>query len=329
MPMPPIRFSICSELFSIVSGKDFYETVDAISDLGADMEIATFTEGRPITQIGDPTRTRRKQYLKDKCVRVSGLHWILAGGEDVFRDEWAIPGGPQLTQSSFTQRNKTADYAIEVFRYATDLRGEKAFLPDNPLVAVWGSPGQRNLSRDIEHADAERHAAEVFARILKNKDHCVTIALERLVRGDSNGDTNFCYTMEQVDRVVDLTREQLPTRKRVDMRSMLDVKAAVGMNDDPLDVLENKNLIHHVHVQDPHSLGPPGWNARGEFLGDGYYDMTRLLRRLAEIAGAGGYVCISMEPFKPFFDNNPAIMPYTAFKESLAYMKGVVTECTD
>ena len=327
--MTSIRFSICSELFSIISGKDFYETVDAIMDLGADMEIATFTEGRPITRVDDPTRTRRRQYLEDKGVRVSGLHWILAGGEDIFRDEWAIPGGPHITQSSSTQRNKTADYAIEVFRYATDLRGGKAFLPDNPLVAVWGSPGQRNLSQGVEHIDAERYAADVFARILKNQDHGVTLALERLVRLDSNGDTNFCYTMEQVDRVIDLTREQLPGTKQSDMRSMLDVKAAVGMKDDPLDVLKNKNLIYHVHVQDPHSLGPPGWNTKGEFLGEGHYDVTRLLRRLAEIAGMGGYVCVSMEPFKPFFNNHPAITPYTAFKESLDYMKSIVTECTD
>ena len=323
--MPPIRFSICSELFSIVSGKDFYETVDAISDLGADMEIATFTEGRPITQIDDPTRTRRRRYLTDKGVRVSGLHWILAGGEDVFRDEWAIPGGAHITRPDSKQRNKTADYAVELFKYVNGLRGDRVSSDDGPLVAVWGSPDQRNLSQDVSYHDAERHAANLFTRILKNNDHGVTIALERLVQANSNGDTNFCYTMEQVDRVIELTRTQLPVARRLDIRSMLDVKAAVGSNDDPLDVLKNENLIYHVHVQDPHSLGPPGWNAEGKFLGAGHYDVTGLLRRLAEIASTGCYVCVSMEPFKSFFDNNPAITPYEAFKKSLEYMKGTLS----
>ncbi len=323
--MPAIRFSICSELFSVVSRKDFDETVDAISDLGADMEMATFTEGRPITQISEQTRTRRRKHLEDKGVRISGVHWILAGGERVFRDEWAIPGGPHITSPVSKQRDKTADYAVELFKYVTELRGDRVSSDDGPLVAVWGSPDQRNLSQDVSYQDAERYAANLFTRVLKNTDHGVTLALERLVGGDSNGETNFCYTMDQVDRVIELTRTQLPAARRLDIRSMLDVKAAVGSNEDPLDVLENENLIYHVHVQDPHSLGPPGWNAEGKFLGAGHYDMTGLLRRLAEIAGTGGYVCVSMEPFKSFFDNNPAITPYQAFKESLEYMKGTLS----
>lgn len=325
MPVTSIRFSICSELFSVVSGKDFYETVDAIGELGADMEIATFTEGKPITQVSDPERTRRKQHLDDRGVRLSGLHWILAGGERVFRDDWAIPGGPHVTRPNSKQRDKTADYAIELFKYVTGLRGDRASSSDGPLVAVWGSPDQRNLSQDVSYPDAERFAANVFTRVLKNTDHGVTIGLERLVGGDSNGETSFCYTMDQVDRVIELTRTQLPAARRLDMRSMLDVKAAVGSGDDPLDVLKNENLIYHVHVQDPYSLGPPGWNAEGKFLGLGHYDLTRLLRRLAEIAGPGRYVCVSMEPFKSFFDNNPAITPYTAFKESLDYMRGTLS----
>lgn len=339
--MAEFRFSVCSELFKTVSQmSSFDETINAIKSLDADIELAPFTEDMPVTSISGEEVLRRRKYLEDSGVRVSGVHWILAGGDKVFNGDWVIEGGPHIACREGLRRQKTANYAAKVFEYVTYLRGAENVIDNNPLVGVWGSPGQRNIHPNTRLENAIEYASRTFARILNQGEHCVTIALERLVHNrfpngkrNPNGETSFCYTMNQVDLVVGVTRNKL--KKTVNpyrMRSMLDTKAAVLSDDNPLKVLDDPCMIYHVHVQDPYSLGPPGWNSKGEFLGAGYYDFKPLMYKLVEINRGGEYVCVSMEPFKPFFDKLPEgvkgrVTPEAAFRESLGYLRGIVRKC--
>ena len=64
----PIRFSICSELFSIVNEWDFYKTTETIAKLGADVELAPFTEGKPVTDILYRERLKRRSWkIQSRC----------------------------------------------------------------------------------------------------------------------------------------------------------------------------------------------------------------------------------------------------------------------
>ncbi|MBD3252565.1 hypothetical protein GF386_02445 [Candidatus Pacearchaeota archaeon] len=336
-----LRVSVCSELFFLIEGLDFYQTVDVIAELGEEsrleqktgirlgVELAPFTEGKPVTEISPEERAKRRDNLKKNQVPLTGLHWILAGGDPIFgAGKYFIPKGPHITTPHGTRRCRSADYAAEVFRYGTELND------GNPLVAVWGSPAQRNLIPGTEYQAAENNAANAFARILRRDDHNVTIALERLVRlgtrlgEDKIGETDFCYTMTQVDTVVSLTRNKLRLDRRERVGSMLDVKAAKNMGDNPLEVLRNPFLVPHIHVQDPYSFGPPGWNSNGEFLGDGHYDFRPLVAAAVELSKTRD-VDLSAEPFdlppKKFFTTH-GLRPYNVFRKSVEYLGDLIQE---
>jgi sugar phosphate isomerase/epimerase len=340
-----LSVAVCDELFFKISGLSFRERVDQVAKLGEEsgleqktgirpgIEFALFVEGKPVTKISPDERDFKKRYLEGRGIEAKGGHWILAGGKEIFgEDGFYIPSGPHITTSDTERRNRSADYAIEVFKYLTELAGKG-------VVAVWGSPGQRNLLQGVSYGQAEMNAADAFARILRSNEHEVTIALERLVRLDHPtpgvGETDLCYTMTQVSRINKLTRQTLTDafrEKFPQMGSMLDVKAAVNSGQNPLRVLKNPFIVRHVHCQDPESFGPPGYNNNGEFLGPGHYDFKPLVTELVRLSKDYD-VCMSLEPFdlphgdpsKRFFTTHD-ITPYDAFKNSLNYLGDLIAE---
>ncbi|MFH1849405.1 MAG: hypothetical protein ABH879_04430 [archaeon] len=322
----PVRLSVCTELFALLEGMDFYKVVDYAHNIGADIELAPFTEGVPVTMIGADERARRHDYLQEKEVRLAGIHWLLAGGDKIFGPEgYHIDGGPHLTAEPLKRRVTTADYVNEVLGYAADLRGRGNITADDPLVAVWGSPLQRSMEGGMSLEQAMYNAASVFNSIISDDDTGSTIALERLTKKQgADGETTFGYDLMQIAYLVGMTQGLLPLSKRGQMAAMMDVKATVGSGDDPIKTLRDTPcMVYHVHVQDPKSLGPPGYNGKGTFLGDDSYSITPLFKHLEAVAETGVPVTASIEAFQPFYDRNKQ-KPTETYATSIGLMRGML-----
>ncbi|MDP7115944.1 MAG: hypothetical protein QF632_05685 [Candidatus Woesearchaeota archaeon] len=319
-----IRTSICDELLFLLHGYNFDDRVRFAADNWVDIEQATFVEGMPVTQIPYEEVTRRAEHMRNSNVLLTAVHWLLAGGDGVFgEDGFYIDQGPHLTMGSAERRNRTAAYVELLCQYATLLRGGEVD-SENPLYAVWGSPDQRNIDESIGMEQAYRNASEVLASCITDK-HPVIVAFERLVSKDRDGETNFGTTLYDVAQIVVGAREILVPERAERVYGFMDAKAAVGMGEDPAEVMRNPLMPGHVHVQDPFSLGPPGWNKAGVFNGEGAYDFRPLVERLVEINQSGRPITVSMEPFKPFFDATN-LTPKETFPKSIGLVRDLIRD---
>lgn len=239
-------------------------------------------------------------------------------------DHWLGSGSPDnayITSPVEPERETMARY------FAARAEGMH-IISDNEhgSTAVVGSPKKRNLDRfkpPILFSKGLEYFGDTIARAINHApDAGVIYAPERLVCIDlPNGETDIVYNMGQAVDVARNAQNVLDTRLHGRVKVMVDLKAAYWS--DPRETVERAfNLIpkdlrsYHFHVQSP-NMGPPGYNDRGEFMGEGVYDMSRDIGFIVGLARQGHPVVVSVEAFQPFFGN----IGVRSVEERQAYLK--------
>jgi sugar phosphate isomerase/epimerase len=252
-----MRYAICNETFQGLPLPDAYAQVRAMGYEG--LEVAPFTlidEGPvDVRRITPAARRHYADMVRDAGLEIVGLHWLLAKTTGFY-----------LTSPEPAVRQRTADYLAALADLCADLGGS---------VMVFGSPVQRNLLPGVDHAQAQRYAADVLrAALPRCLERGVVVALEPL--GPAEGD--FLVTAAAAAELV----------RQVDSpacRLHLDVKAMSSETQPIPDILRAQApLLAHFHANDPNRRGP----------GMGSVDFRPIMAALREIAYSGW---VSVEAF--------------------------------
>ena len=300
--VPEVQYVICNELLAGV-GLDAVEVAAYLSDyLGRDIrvELAPHILGKNIREITAAERRAMYEHAKANGTEYDALHWLLAGGKDVFGDF-----EPWLTSPNAGQRIQTANYFREEQRLLYDIRGGK---PKGVMIV--GSPKQRNIPEGMNHQQAELFAYNTVSRALEGTDNLdVVLAMEMLTRKE----TDFCITPQRVMALV-----QRVNHPR--FLAMVDYKAYQGSGIRPAVGIANMpaKYLRRIHANDP-SLHLPGFSDNGygaEDVLDPEFEMKELLRKYVEEGLDPAQCRVSLEGFKlpEGFD------PREAYKLSLDYL---------
>ena len=148
------------------------------------------------------------------------------------------PEGVYLTHPDPEIRAFTARYLIDLVNFCGDIGGR---------VLVFGSPQQRNISRDVTYNQAFGFAREIFEKALPAcEKRGVTICMEQL----THWETNFCYTPEQ-------TVERLG-HSHPNFQLLSDTKAMSYPEDDRPTVIGICRYLRHYHATTPTFTAPVG-----------------------------------------------------------------------
>jgi len=252
-----MRYAICNETFQGLPLPDAYAQVRAMGYEGLEAAPFTLIDEGPVDvrRITPAARRHYADMVRDAGLEIVGLHWLLAKTTGFY-----------LTSPEPAVRQRTADYLAALADLCADLGGS---------VMVFGSPVQRNLLPGVDHAQAQRYAADVLrAALPRCLDRGVVVALEPL--GPAEGD--FLVTAAAAAELV----------RQVDSpacRLHLDVKAMSSETQPIPDILRAQApLLAHFHANDPNRRGP----------GMGSVDFRPIMAALREIAYSGW---VSVEAF--------------------------------
>ena len=252
-----MRFAICNELFE---AWPFDKVCRFVKTAGYDgVEVAPFTLAPRITDVTRERRSLLRQQAADAGVEIIGLHWLLAGTQDLY-----------LTSPDPTVRSRTGDYIVALSEACRDLGGR---------LMVFGSPKQRSLLPGVPREQAFDWAAETFRRVMPAVSGAgVSICMEPL----SPAETDFINTCDEADALIRAVGHR-------DFRLHLDVKAMASERTPMLDLIRRyARTAGHFHANDANLRGP----------GFGEVDFIPIFRALHD-AGYDGWVSVEVFDYKP------------------------------
>lgn len=251
-----MKFAICNEIF-----KDWplEEAFRFAAQTGYEaLEIAPFTLGKMVDQIGPAERANLRKLAAEAGIAISGIHWVLVGTEGLY-----------LTHPDAATRARTARYFQDLIRFCADIGGK---------YIVVGSPKQRNLMDGVTKEQGCTWAAEVFRPAIKEaQDKGVVICLEPLAPTE----TNFINTASEA---IQFTQQFNSPNFKI----ILDVKA-MSSESEPIPQIIKKSWPHfaYFHANDSNLKGP----------GFGEVDFVPILSALKEV-GYNGYVSVEVFKFE-------------------------------
>lgn len=220
-----MAFAICNEVYE---GWSLADTCAHAARVGyGGLEVAPFTLGSRITDLGALDRARVRDTVRAAGLEVVGLHWLLARTE-----------GFHITSPDAEVRAKTAVYLRELAVACGEMGGR---------VLVFGSPLQRNLANGVTPEQGWEWAREVFRDAVKEaEDRGLVWCLEPL----SPQETNFVNTASEA-------RRRAAEMNSAAMRIILDVKAMASEGRPlPEIIRESMGQFAHFHANDPNLKGP-------------------------------------------------------------------------
>jgi sugar phosphate isomerase/epimerase len=266
-----MKYAICNETFG---DWDHARVCRFVADLGyTGLELAPFTLAPRITDVGAERRRELRREAENCGLTILGLHWLLAKTE-----------GLQLTAADAADRQRTADYLIELAKCCRDVGG---------TILVFGSPAQRRIPGGATREEATRFAVDTFRRAAPGFADCgVVLAIEPL----SPPEADFINTAAEAVAILD-------ELDHPNFALHLDVKA-MATETAPLTELirRYRDRMVHFHANDPNRRGP----------GFGTTDFVPIFRALIGI-GYPGWVSVEV------FDYTPD--PETIARDSLRYMR--------
>jgi len=253
-----IRFGICNELFE---GWPLDRVLRHCVELGYDgVEVAPFTLEDDIRTLAPRQVAGWRREAERAGIPILGLHWLLA-----------TPQGLSINGPDDAVRRNTRDFMFALIRLCGGLGGH---------VMVFGSPKQRSVGKGDTREAVWARSVEMFRACGQEADrHGVVIALEPLTARE----TNFMNTKDETVRLI----EEIDCSA---VRLHLDVKAMVGQEAEPPEVIlrESKEHLAHVHANDANLRGP----------GFGDTDFRPIARALHDI-DYDGYVSVEVFDFSP------------------------------
>jgi sugar phosphate isomerase/epimerase len=252
-----MRFAICNELFQ---GWAFDEICRFAKEAGYDgLEIAPFTLAPRITDLTRERRALLRQQAKDAGVEIIGLHWLLAGTQELY-----------LTSPDPSVRSRTAEYLVALADACRDLGG---------TLMVFGSPKQRSLLPGVSREQAFDWAADTFRRVMPAvAANGASICMEPL----SPAETDFINTCDEASALI----------RAVDHPNFtlhLDVKAMSSERTPVVDLIRRyAPRAGHFHANDANLRGP----------GSGDVDFVPIFRALRD-AEYTGWVSVEVFDYKP------------------------------
>jgi sugar phosphate isomerase/epimerase len=266
-----MRFAICNELFD---GWSLEETCAYVSSLGySGIELAPFTLARHPKELTKSARLQIAKVIANHGLSNVGLHWLLAKTE-----------GLHLTNSDLATRQRTFDYLQLLVELCHDLGGG---------VMVLGSPQQRSIAPESDHAAAPQRAQELLSRLAATLESAeVVLALEPL----GPEETNFWNTAAE-------TIEFIEALNCPNIRLHLDVKAMSTEQRSFREIITSSSRhLSHFHANDPNRQGP----------GMGSVDYAEIVQALHDVHYEGW---VSVE----VFDYSPGIDALA--QRSISYLK--------
>jgi len=252
-----MRFAICNELFE---AWPFDKVCRFIKDAGYDgIEVAPFTLAPRITDVTRERRALLRQQAADAGVQIIGLHWLLAGTQELY-----------LTSPDSAVRSRTAEYIVALSEACRDLGG---------TLMVFGSPKQRSLLPGVSREQAFDWAADTFRRAMPEvSGNGVSICMEPL----SPSETDFINTCEQAAALIRAVDHP-------DFILHLDVKAMASEQTPTVDLIHRyAGMAGHFHANDANLRGP----------GFGDIDFVPIFRALHD-AGYDRWVSVEVFDYKP------------------------------
>lgn len=257
-----MKFAICNETFQNQSWKEACEITSKCGYEG--IELAPFTLGKYVTDIGDAERKEIKKIADDNGLEIIGLHWLLVLHEGADKKL-------HINCADESIRNGTVEYYKEMIRFCGELGGK---------VMVHGSPGARNWDPTDFYQDTFKRTVDFYSACMETaKESGVIICFEPL----SYAETNFMHTAADTQVLIDAVNHP-------NLQLHLDTKAMCGAEfDAPADVIRNyKDVMKHFHANDRNKKGP----------GTGDVDFTPIAAALKEI-GYDGYVSVEVFDYAP------------------------------
>jgi len=256
-----MKFGICSEIF--YQGLETPWKIEDAMGFAAEcgyhgFEIAPFTLGRYVTEIGVDARKQVREAAKQAGIAISGIHWVLVQTENL-----------HVTHPEAAIRERTSQYFCDLVDFCHDLGGESIIV---------GSPKQRNILGDVDPEQGWAWATEVFRKPVKRAADCgVTICFEPLAPSE----TNFVNTAAEAIRFV----KQLESPA---FKIILDVKAMCSEEKTiPQIIRESWPEFGYFHANDENLKGP----------GFGDVDFEPIAAALREV-GYDGYVSVEVFKFE-------------------------------
>jgi len=273
-----MKFAICNETFQ---DWPFEKAFALAAECGyTGLEIAPFTIANHVSQITPAKRTEVRRQATEAGLEIVGLHWLLAKTE-----------GLHVTSPDAEVRGRTVAYLGELARLCAELGGK---------VLVFGSPQQRSLLPGVSRQEATRYAAEVFGAVVPALEETgVVLALEPL----GPEWTDFLRNAKEAVELAGMIGSD-QVRLHLDCNAMTSESVPI-----PELIRGNRELLTHLHVNDPNKLGP----------GFGELDFVPIFRALREIDYAGW---VSVE----VFDYSPGAERLA--RESIEYMQSCLAKLT-
>jgi sugar phosphate isomerase/epimerase len=266
-----MRYAICNETFE---GWGHARVCAFVAGLGyRGLELAPFTLAPRITDVPAERRRELRRQAADHGLTLLGLHWLLARTE-----------GLHLTAPDAAERQRTADYLVELAKCCADLGGD---------VLVFGSPAQRRIPAGAGREQAADYAVDTFHRARAGiADAGVRLCLEPLAAPEADFINTCAEAVALLDRI-----------GHPNFVLHLDVKA-MSAEETPAPDLIRRHAARtgHFHANDPNRRGP----------GFGAVDFVPIFRALRDV-NYTGWVSVEV------FDYSPD--PETIARESLRYMK--------
>ncbi len=252
-----MKYAICNEVYGDLSLAEACQRACMAGYTG--IEIAPFTLGQSIFEIGPDRRRQLRDAVHRSGLEMVGLHWLLAGTQ-----------GLHLTSSDADVQQRTLEYLAELARLCRDLEGN---------ILVLGSPQHRSLTAGMTWEQGKAIAVSLLKRLIPLLEDCqVTLAIEPL----GPEETDFINTAEEAIELIDELDCQL-------VRLQLDVKA---MSTERLSIAEivrdSADWLVHFHANDPNRRGP----------GMGQVDFEPILKTLQQV-DYPGWISVEVFDYSP------------------------------
>ncbi len=236
------RYSCCNEMFEKREFAAVCKTVKAAGFAG--IEIAPFTLGDDIDDIGAARRRELRETIQSEGLVFAGLHWLLLA-----------PKWLHVTTSDRQLREKSWAYFPKIIDFCADL-GDKG-------VMIFGSPKQR-ASQGNSKAEATKLFRDGLASVAPHAgQRGVTILIEPL----PSKDTDVVNTLAEAVRIVREIRHPA-------IQTMFDFHNTVDERE-PLDKLVRQYFanIRHVHINE----------MDGRYPGTGKLNFSLVFQVLADL----------------------------------------------
>lgn len=244
-----MNFAICNETFE---GRPFPQQCEIARQLGyRGLEVAPFTltPDHDAKSLMGANAERICTVINDHGLTPVGLHWLLAKTEHLNDGK-----GYHLTHPDKAIRSATLGYTKHLADLCHSMGGK---------IMVWGSPQQRDLAPEWDHADGMKRAADLLRDLAEYcEDMDITIAVEPLGPAETNFLTSASETIEllrQIDHpncrlhldVKAMSYEEISPR----IAQKFPEERQGGENIGEI-IRKSAEYLVHYHANDPNLLGP-------------------------------------------------------------------------